>query len=82
MPSPVPRRGVIEGFYGRPWTFAERVDALRFLADVGMNAYVYAPKDDPKHRAAWREPYDAGEMEAFRNLAAVGREVEIGRAHV
>ena len=77
MPSPIPRRGVIEGFYGRPWTFAERVDALRFLADVGMDAYVYAPKDDPKHRAAWREPYAADELAAFRELAAVGAEVGV-----
>ena len=77
MPSPIPRRGVIEGFYGRPWTFVERVDALRFLADVGMDSYVYAPKDDPKHRSAWREPYDPDELDAFRDLAAVGASVGV-----
>ena len=31
----------------------------------GMNAYVYAPKDDAKHRADWREPYDADELQRF-----------------
>lgn len=77
MPSPIPRRGVIEGFYGRPWTFAERVDALRFLADVGMDSYVYAPKGDPKHRSAWREPYAAADLDAFRDLAAVGAAVGV-----
>jgi len=82
VPGPVPRRGVIEGFYGRPWTFDERVDAVRFLADVGMNAYVYAPKDDPRHRGAWREPYPSDDLEDFRRLAEVAREVgvEVGFA--
>lgn len=77
MPSLLPRRGVIEGFYGRPWTFAERVDALRFLADIGMDSYVYAPKDDPKHRAAWRDAYTEGELTEFGDLAAVGVEVGV-----
>ncbi|MFM7617722.1 MAG: beta-N-acetylglucosaminidase domain-containing protein [Actinomycetes bacterium] len=77
MPGPIPRRGVIEGFYGRPWTFDERADALRFLADVGMNAYVYAPKDDPRHRAEWRLPYDEPALDGFRRLAAIGREVGV-----
>jgi hyaluronoglucosaminidase len=35
-----------------------------------MNAYVYAPKDDPKHRERWRDPYDAAELHHFADLAA------------
>ena len=35
-----------------------------------MNAYAYAPKDDAKHRAQWREPYSADEMARFTELAA------------
>jgi hyaluronoglucosaminidase len=31
-------RGVIEGFYGPPWTHEARVDAIEFLAVRGMNA--------------------------------------------
>ena len=34
-----------------------------------MNAYVYAPKGDPKHRDRWRDAYDAAEIAAFRRLA-------------
>lgn len=56
-------RGVVEGFYGPPWSHAERRAAMTFLADRGMNAYVYAPKDDPYHRAHWREPYPADEWQ-------------------
>jgi hyaluronoglucosaminidase len=62
-------RGVIEGFYGPPWTHSARVDAIEFLAPRGMNAYVYAPKDDPKHRERWREPYDAAALRTFGELA-------------
>jgi len=37
-----------------------------------MVDYVYAPKDDPKHRDAWREPYDREELEGFERFAAAG----------
>ena len=30
---------------------------IRFLSDYGFDAYMYAPKDDPYHRALWREDY-------------------------
>jgi len=38
----------------------------------GMTDYVYAPKDDPKHRTDWREPYDDDELDAFAVLAKAG----------
>jgi hyaluronoglucosaminidase len=63
-------RGIVEGFYGTPWTHSARLDAISFLAPRGLNAYVYAPKDDAKHRADWRVPYDADERVRFRELAA------------
>lgn len=62
-------RGVIEGFYGRPWSHAQRLDLLERQAAWGMNVYVYGPKDDVKIRAAWREPYDADEIGALTALA-------------
>ena len=37
-----------------------------------MRDYVYAPKDDPKHRHDWREPYDADELAGFERFAAEG----------
>lgn len=38
-----------------------------------MADYVYAPKDDPKHRDRWMEPYDADELAGFERFAAEGR---------
>jgi hyaluronoglucosaminidase len=43
----MPIRGTIEGFYGAPWTMADRTKHLAFLASVKANTYVYSPKDDP-----------------------------------
>ena len=37
-----------------------------------MTDYVYAPKDDPKHRERWRDPYDADELAGFERFAAEG----------
>lgn len=69
MPRSVGLRGIVEGFYGRPWSHEARLDVLSFVGERGMNAYVYAPKDDPKHRRRWREPYDADEVARFAALA-------------
>ena len=63
-------RGIVEGFYGPPWTHDDRLDAISFLAPRGLNAYVYAPKDDAKHRAEWRMPYSPAERERFAELAS------------
>ena len=61
-------RGYIEGFYGRPWTFEQRLDMLRFSAAHGANAWFYAPKDDPYHRRLWQEPYPPEELKKLRAL--------------
>jgi protein O-GlcNAcase/histone acetyltransferase len=69
-PVPIPLAGVVEGFYGRPWTPAQRRQLFAWLAASGLNAYLYAPKDDLKHRALWRDPYAVAEAEALRELGA------------
>jgi hyaluronoglucosaminidase len=63
-------RGVIEGFYGPPWSHAERLDLIAFCGREGLNRWVHAPKDDPYHRARWREPYPDDELEQLAELAA------------
>lgn len=60
--------GIIEGFYGPPWSFDDRLRAVRFLGEHGGNTYVYAPKNDPLHRDRWREPYLPEEWERFAGL--------------
>ena len=60
--------GVIEGFYGQPWSQAERLELFDWMAAWGLNTYLYAPKDDLKHRAIWRQPYSASETEMLREV--------------
>lgn len=65
-------RGIVEGFYGPPWTHEDRLWLLDRAGEWGMNVYVYAPKDDPLHRARWREPYPDRELARFRELVERG----------
>ena len=69
----MPERGVIEGFYGNPYTNEERLRMFLFMGAYGMNVYVYGPKDDPYHRTHWREPYPAKEAALIRELAEAAR---------
>jgi len=41
---------------------------MGWLKDGGLNSYLYAPKDDLKHRAFWRELYSPTEAETLREL--------------
>lgn len=62
--------GVIEGFYGTPWSHEERLDLIRFCARAGFDTWVHAPKDDPYHRRLWREPYPDDELARLAELVA------------
>ncbi|KAJ8404940.1 hypothetical protein AAFF_G00333270 [Aldrovandia affinis] len=66
--------GVVEGFYGRPWTMEQRKDLFRKQQKWGLNTYLYAPKDDYKHRMFWREMYSLEEAEQLRILIAAAKE--------
>ena len=68
-------RGVVEGFYGPPWSHADRLWMIERLGRWGMNRYVYAPKNDPLHRDRWREPYPEETVAEFAQL------LEHGAAH-
>ena len=72
-----PFRGVVEGYYGRPWSGDARRDVIRFLGRHGMNAFVYGPKNDPYHRDRWREPYPADALADLRTTAAVARRARV-----
>ncbi|HEY3394946.1 MAG TPA: beta-N-acetylglucosaminidase domain-containing protein [Lacipirellulaceae bacterium] len=66
--------GVVEGFYGRPWSHVQRLHLIDRLAALGLNTYFYAPKNDLNHRAIWREPYDDAQLSLFRQLVNACRQ--------
>ena len=69
----IPHCGVVEGFYGRPWPHAGRVELMKFMGDLGLNTYIYGPKDDPYHHAKWREPYPLERAREFGELLSAAR---------
>lgn len=75
MNSPaVFRLGVIEGFFGRQWSWQARYDYADFLATIGCNSYVYAPKGDPWLRKYWDKPFPATLQQQLKSLCATYRE--------
>lgn len=63
-------RGVVETFYGKPWSHQDRIDILKFEGRHWMNSYIYAPKNDPYNRARWREPYPPAQLRQLGELAS------------
>ena len=65
----LPYRGVVEGFYGTPWSHEVRLSLIDFYGKFKLNSYLYGPKDDPYHSSPnWREPYPAKEAANIKEL--------------
>jgi hyaluronoglucosaminidase len=61
--------GIIEGFYGRPWSWEIRAANAAFLKPYGYGFYLYAPKADAYLRRRWQEQHPPEQAE---RLAAFG----------
>nr|MDQ4088295.1 protein O-GlcNAcase [Pseudomonadota bacterium] len=72
-----PELGLIEGFFGRPWSWAARHEAVRFLAPHGYRFYLYAPKADPFLRRRWGEPHPRAEQTELEGFAQTCREAGV-----
>ncbi len=71
-------RGVVEGFYGTPWSHNARLRQLQFYGENKMNTYIYGPKDDPYHSSPnWRLPYPEKEAKQLQELVKVAQENEV-----
>jgi hyaluronoglucosaminidase len=68
--------GIIEGFYGRPWSWEERAATVAFLAPHGYGFYLYAPKVDAHLRRRWQEDHPHDVADGLARLA--GRCAELG----
>ena len=65
--------GVVEGYYGTPWSVAETRAVLAFMARRGFTTFVYAPELDPYARVKWNLPYPSASLETLRALVDVAR---------
>ena len=69
-----PYRGVVEGFYGMPWSHAVRLSLIEFYGRHKLNTYIYGPKDDPYHSSPnWRLPYPEREQRNIKELVEACR---------
>ena len=70
----LPWRGVVEGFYGEPWSHQVRLSLIDYYGKNKMNAYLYGPKDDPYHSSPnWRQPYPEKEAQNISELVQACR---------
>lgn len=65
----LPHRGVVEGFYGEPWSHEVRMSLIDFMGRNKMNTYIYGPKDDPYHSSPkWRLQYPPEQAAKIKEL--------------
>lgn len=69
--------GVIEGFFGRSWSWEDRADMALFLHKHNYNFYIYAPKSDVHLRKHWQEDWPSRDFNALLKLREVYRQQEI-----
>jgi hyaluronoglucosaminidase len=54
----IPELGIIEGYFGRSWSWDSRAAVLERLAPAGYSFFHYAPKFDEKLRRDWQCLHD------------------------
>ena len=69
--------GVIEGFYGTPWSHENRLACIDFISQVGWNTYVWAAKQEPRHRDQWNDPFTDDELTCFSELSHRATTVDV-----
>jgi len=65
-------RGVVEGYYGIPWSNENIISYMEWGSRFKMNTFIYAPKDDPYHNSRWRDPYPQEELDKMKELIEAG----------
>lgn len=71
-------RGVVEGFYGTPWSHEVRKSLIDFYGKNKMNDYLYGPKDDPYHSSPyWRQPYPADQAKNIKELVEASKKARV-----
>lgn len=73
MTASLPELGIIEGYFGRPWSFADRTAVMQALSPHGYRFFIYAPKADAFLRRRWQEPHPPAMQEDLTRFAAACR---------
>lgn len=70
--SPV-ELGIVEGYFGTPWSWPDRTATMRALAPVGYRFFIYAPKAETRLRRQWRDPLPEDALDELARFAAACR---------
>jgi hyaluronoglucosaminidase len=60
--------GVMEIFYGTPWSEADRDSYAAFLKQIGFQFYLYGPKGDDGLRKNWRQLPSPEELRKYQEM--------------
>lgn len=63
------RLGIVEGFFGRSWSWEARRHYAQFLSGNGFTTYLYAPKNDAYFRKRWTDACPQSHLDALTELA-------------
>lgn len=69
--------GIIEGYYGEPWSWPDRAHVIAFMAAHGYRFYIYAPKADRFLRKRWREYHPDDVAASLKGLAEHCRALDV-----
>ncbi len=70
-------RGIIEGFFGRQWSWQTRKDYASFLRQNNYQYYIYAPKADRYLRRQWSEPWPIEDYTNLQQLSQVYQQAQV-----
>ena len=73
----VPQRGLVEGYYGNPYSEADRMGLFKMFGRQKMNVYIYGPKDDVYHKDRWRENYPAAQAAKIKEYVDAAKAKEL-----
>lgn len=81
-------RGLVEGYYGYPYSVDVKKDLMRYMMRFKMNTYMFGAKSDPYHSQMWKAPYPTAisaeqkkngwlTQDMLRDLARVSEETKV-----
>lgn len=81
-------RGLVEGYYGYPYSVEVKKDLMRFMMRYKMNTYMFGAKSDPYHSQMWKDAYPTSisaeqekngwlNQDMLRDLAKVSEETKV-----
>lgn len=62
--------GIVEGFYGREWSWEDRRLVADFLRQQQLNSYLYCPKADSQLRESWQTDWSPAVSRELSSLAS------------